>query len=97
MHGIINVIIVLIVIFIYTMIKMMTLLNGPKTLNIGAGGDLIHVTHEMIFIELEKTSDLQSFDFEDMDNTIFYISNTNKYILYKNKDFRYVNVDKPLH
>lgn len=38
MHGIINVIIVLIVIFIYTMIKMMTPLNGPKTLNIGAGG-----------------------------------------------------------
>jgi hypothetical protein len=68
-----------------------------KTLNIGAGTDeIINVTPGTIVIEIESASELQKINLEDIDNVIFYVSGTNKYILYKNNDFRYVKLDIPV-
>lgn len=72
--------------------------NRPKTLNIGCGSDdTIHVTSGMIILEIERTSDIHNFDLNNMDDIIFYISSSNKYIQYKDKEFRYVKLDIPLH
>ena len=69
----------------------------PKTLNIGDSDDIIHVTSGMLILEIENVSDIHEFDLSNMDYMIFYISSRNKYIHYKNKDFRYVKLDIPLH
>lgn len=72
--------------------------NRPKTLNIGAGdsNDVIKVTSGTMVFEVNNPSDINSFDLEKMDNVVFYISSTDKYILYKDKDLRYVKLDIPL-
>lgn len=76
--------------------KMLANIEVPKTLNIGDSNDVIKVTSGMMILEIEHTSDIQKFDLENMDNIIFYISSTDKYILYEDKDFRYVKLDIPL-
>lgn len=69
----------------------------PKTLNIGNSDDVIKVTSGMMILEINSPSNIHNFDLETMDNVIFYISSTDKYILYKDKDFRYVKLDIPLY
>ena len=76
--------------------KVLANIEVPKTLNIGDSNDVIKVTSGMMILEIEHTSDIQKFDLENMDNIIFYISSTDKYILYEDKDFRYVKLDIPL-
>lgn len=73
------------------------LANAPKTLNIGDSEEVIEVTSGMVLIEIETTSTIHNFNLEGMDNVVFYISSTDKYILYKDKDFRYVKLDIPLY
>ena len=69
----------------------------PKTLNIGAGtNEIMKVTSGMIVIEIESVSKLQNINLENMDNVIFYVSGTNKYILYKDNSFTYVKLDIPV-
>lgn len=69
----------------------------PKTLNIGAGTDeVINVVPGTIVIKIEHASKLQEINLEKMDNVIFYVSGTNKYILYKDNNLRYVKLDIPI-
>ena len=69
----------------------------PKTLNIGDSDDIIHVTSGMLILEIDSISDIHKFDLSNMDDVVFYISSYNKYLHYKDKDFRYVKLDIPLY
>lgn len=71
-------------------------INTPKTLNIGNSNDIIKVTPGMLMFEVNSPSNIHNFNLKKMDNVIFYVSSTNSYILYKDKDFRYVKLDIPL-
>ena len=70
---------------------------GPKTLNIGDSDETIKVYSGMVVIEIKTPFDIQKFDLESMNDIIFYISGTDRYILYKDKDFKYVKLDVPIH
>ena len=67
-----------------------------KPLNIGDSNDVIEVTSGMMVIEIDTPSSIHNFDFENMNNIIFYISSTNEYIHYKDNNFRYVKLDTPI-
>lgn len=72
-------------------------IEKPKTLNIGDSNDIIHVTSGMLILEINNISDVHKFDLSNMDDVVFYISSYNKYLYYKDKDFRYVKLDIPLY
>lgn len=69
----------------------------PKTLNIGDYDDeVIEVASGMILLEVDHIYDIGKIDLSSMDNVIFYISSIDKYILYKDKGYKYVKLDTPL-
>ena len=76
--------------------RMIKNIEIPKTLNIGNSDDIVSVTSGMLIFEIYSLSDIHNFDLENIDDVIFYISSTNKYIYYKDKDFRYIKLDIPL-
>lgn len=76
--------------------RMIKNIEIPKTLNIGNSDDIVSVTSGMLIFEIYSPSDMHNFDLENIDDVIFYISSTDKYIYYKDKDFRYIKLDIPL-